>query len=60
MHNAIVHNLPGHRRRVDHYRSRLGTVTLTVENTGEKLGPDFVSTLTEPFQTRHRARARRP
>ncbi len=60
VHNAIVHNLPGHRRRVDHYRSRLGTVTLTVENTGEKLGPDFVSTLTEPFQTRHRARARRP
>ena len=26
------------------------TVVLTVENTGEKLTPELVSTLTEPFQ----------
>ncbi|TCO51341.1 two-component system sensor histidine kinase VanS [Kribbella antiqua] len=50
VHNAIVHNLPDqgtvwvttsvHRR----------TATLTVENTGDKLTPQLVSTLTEPFQ----------
>jgi two-component system sensor histidine kinase VanS len=50
LHNAIVHNLP-----------EQGTVwvttsvhpkgaVLTVENTGEKLTPQLVSTLTEPFQ----------
>jgi two-component system sensor histidine kinase VanS len=50
LHNAIVHN-----------RQEGGTVqvtiaigpeyvTLTVENTGEKLSPQLVSTLTEPFQ----------
>ena len=50
MHNAIVHNLPDK-----------GTVwvttsvtprpsMLTVENTGEKLTPQLVSTLVEPFQ----------
>uniref|UniRef100_UPI001CD8A1AB sensor histidine kinase n=1 Tax=Rhodococcus ruber TaxID=1830 RepID=UPI001CD8A1AB len=50
LHNAIVHNL-----------SEQGTVqvstavgsdaaTLTVENTGDKLSPQLVSTLTEPFQ----------
>jgi two-component system sensor histidine kinase VanS len=49
VHNAIVHNLP-----------ELGTVwvttsvhprsaVLTVENTGEKLTPQLVSTLAEPF-----------
>ncbi|HKY24009.1 MAG TPA: HAMP domain-containing sensor histidine kinase, partial [Gaiella sp.] len=49
VHNAIVHNLP-----------ELGTVwvttsvhpesaVLTVENTGEKLTPQFVSMLAEPF-----------
>jgi two-component system sensor histidine kinase VanS len=49
VHNAIVHNLPDH-----------GTVWVTtgvhqegaeliVENTGEELGRDSVSTLTEPF-----------
>ena len=50
VHNAIVHNLPEqgavwvtttvHPRRV----------VLTVENTGEKLTPQLVSTLGEPFQ----------
>ena len=50
VHNAIVHNLP-----------QGGTVDLTttvqadaaeiiVENTGERLSPQLVSTLTEPFQ----------
>ena len=50
LHNAIVHNLP-----------EQGTVWVTtsvhdkravlaVENTGEKLTPQFVSTLAEPFQ----------
>jgi two-component system sensor histidine kinase VanS len=50
VHNAIVHNLP-----------ELGTVSvttsvhpksvvLTVENTGAKLTPQFVSTLVEPFR----------
>jgi two-component system sensor histidine kinase VanS len=50
VHNAIVHNLP-----------EQGTVwvttsvhpefaVLSVENTGEKLTPQLVSTLTEPFQ----------
>ena len=28
----------------------LGSVELIVENTGEKLAPELVSTLTEPFQ----------
>jgi len=50
LHNAIVHNLleqgavwvttSAHRR----------TVVLTVENTGEELPPQLVSTLAEPFQ----------
>jgi two-component system, OmpR family, sensor histidine kinase VanS len=50
VHNAIVHNVP------EHGTVRLssavcpGSVTLTVENTGEKLTPQLVSTLTEPFQ----------
>ena len=50
LHNAIVHNL------ADHGTVRVGTaasreaVTLTVENTGDTLAPELVSTLTEPFQ----------
>ncbi|MBO0804059.1 MAG: HAMP domain-containing histidine kinase [Nocardiopsaceae bacterium] len=53
LHNAIVHNLP------DHGTVWLGTaispghpgsVTLTVENTGERLAPELVPTLTEPFR----------
>ncbi|MFF7980043.1 sensor histidine kinase [Streptomyces sp. NPDC007901] len=51
VHNAIVHNLPGEgtvwvRTGV----GPAGTVVLTVENTGERLRPQLVSTLTEPFQ----------
>ena len=50
LHNAIVHNLP------EHGTVRVSTaicpesVALTVENTGEKLTPELVSTLTEPFR----------
>ncbi len=50
VHNAIVHNLAEHGVvRVDtgvHH----GTVSLTVENTGEELTAPLVSTLAEPFQ----------
>jgi two-component system sensor histidine kinase VanS len=50
VHNAIVHNLPeGGTVRVT-TGVRPETVVLTVENTGEKLAPQVVSTLTEPFQ----------
>ncbi|WP_232666491.1 sensor histidine kinase [Pseudonocardia sp. TRM90224] len=50
VHNAIVHNLPEH--GTVHVRSALDTggVTLTVENTGPRLTPQLVATLTEPFQ----------
>jgi two-component system sensor histidine kinase VanS len=50
LHNAIVHNVP------DDGRVRLSTATgpegveLTVENTGDPLSTQLVSTLTEPFQ----------
>jgi two-component system sensor histidine kinase VanS len=49
MHNAIVHNLPEQGRvwvRTSVYPK---SVVLTVENTGEKLTPQLVSTLVEPF-----------
>lgn len=50
LHNAIVHNIPENASvhittAVEHE-----SVTLTVENTGEKLSPQLVATLTEPFQ----------
>jgi two-component system sensor histidine kinase VanS len=50
LHNAIVHNLSdGGSVRV---RTSAGerTATLTVENTGEIVSPQLLSTLTEPFQ----------
>jgi two-component system sensor histidine kinase VanS len=50
VHNAIVHNVPEHGRVWVTTSLRAGTVALTVENTGEKLAPQLVSTLTEPFQ----------
>ena len=51
VHNAIVHNLPEQRHRVGHdQRRRPTSVVLTVENTGEQLTPQLVSTLAEPFQ----------
>ena len=48
--NAIVHNLPEHGKirvvtAVDN-----GSALLSVENTGEIISPDVLSTLTEPFQ----------
>ncbi len=50
VHNAIVHNLPEHGNvwvtTTVHSRS----VELTVENTGQRLTPQLVSTLAEPFQ----------
>jgi two-component system sensor histidine kinase VanS len=50
VHNAIVHNLP--RRGTVWVTTRVQpeSVVLTVENTGEPLTPQLVSTLTEPFQ----------
>ncbi|MFF0450731.1 sensor histidine kinase [Streptomyces sp. NPDC004609] len=48
--NAIVHNLPEHGTVRVHTSVHSKTVVLTVENTGEQLTPQLVSTLTEPFQ----------
>ena len=50
MHNAIVHNLPEQGTVWVGTSVRPKSVMLTVENTGEKLSPQLVSTLTEPFQ----------
>lgn len=50
VHNAIVHNLSEQGRVWVTTGVHSGTVILTVENTGEKLPPHLVSTLTEPFQ----------
>jgi two-component system sensor histidine kinase VanS len=50
VHNAIVHNLPQQGTVWVTTSVHPKTVDLTVENTGEKLTPQLVSTLTEPFQ----------
>ncbi|GHE58622.1 two-component sensor histidine kinase [Streptomyces spiralis] len=50
VHNAIIHNLPEKGTVWVSTGFRPGTVVLTVENTGETLAPELVSTLTEPFQ----------
>ena len=50
VHNAIVHNLPEHGTVWVTTCVRPGGVTLTIENTGDKLTPQLVATLTEPFQ----------
>ena len=50
LHNAIVHNLPEHGTAQVNTAIRPGSVILTVENTGEKLTTQLVSTLTEPFR----------
>ncbi|MEW2519476.1 sensor histidine kinase [Actinacidiphila alni] len=57
VHNAIVHNLsgPGPVSGTGamvwvHTAVGPGTALLTVENTGDRLTPDLVATLTEPFQ----------
>jgi two-component system, OmpR family, sensor histidine kinase VanS len=48
--NAIVHNLPEQGTVWVTTRVHRESVVLTVENTGEKLAPQLVSTLGEPFQ----------
>ncbi|TDD72649.1 HAMP domain-containing histidine kinase [Jiangella aurantiaca] len=50
VHNAIVHNLPEHGTVQVTTAIQPESVMLSVENTGEKLSPQLVSTLTEPFQ----------
>jgi two-component system sensor histidine kinase VanS len=50
VHNAIVHNLPEQGTVWVTTSGYPKTVVLTVENTGEKLTPQLVSTLVEPFQ----------
>jgi two-component system, OmpR family, sensor histidine kinase VanS len=49
VHNAIVHNLPERGTVQVNTAIRPESVMLTVENTGEKLTPQLVSTLGEPF-----------
>jgi two-component system sensor histidine kinase VanS len=49
MHNAIVHNLPQQGTVWVTTSVHPESVVLTVENTGEKLTPQLVSTLVEPF-----------
>jgi two-component system sensor histidine kinase VanS len=49
VHNAIVHNLPKQGNVWVTTGVHPGSAVLTVENTGEKLTPQFVSTLAEPF-----------
>ncbi|MEV5981879.1 HAMP domain-containing sensor histidine kinase [Streptomyces sp. NPDC052114] len=50
VHNAIIHNLPAQGTVWVTTGVRPETVVLTVENTGEDLVPELVSTLAEPFQ----------
>ncbi len=49
VHNAIVHNLPEQGSVWVTTSVHPKNVALTVENTGEKLAPQLVSTLVEPF-----------
>jgi two-component system sensor histidine kinase VanS len=49
VHNAIVHNLPEHGSVWVATSVQPTSAVLTVENTGEKLAPQVVSTLAEPF-----------
>jgi two-component system sensor histidine kinase VanS len=50
VHNAIVHNLPEHGTVWVTTSVRPQSAVLIVENTGEELTPQLVSTLAEPFQ----------
>ena len=50
MHNAIVHNLPEHGTVWVTTSVHPESAVLTVENTGEKLAPQLVTTLAEPFR----------
>jgi two-component system sensor histidine kinase VanS len=49
LHNAIVHNLPEQGTVWITTSAQPKGVVLTVENTGEKLSPQVVATLAEPF-----------
>jgi two-component system sensor histidine kinase VanS len=49
LHNAIVHNLPEQGTVSVTTSVQPKSVVLTVENTGEKLTPQVVATLAEPF-----------
>jgi len=49
VHNAIVHNLPEHGTVWVTTSAHPKNAVLTVENTGEKLTPQLVATLAEPF-----------
>jgi two-component system, OmpR family, sensor histidine kinase VanS len=49
LHNAIVHNLPDQGAVWVNIAIRPESVVLAVENTGETLTPELVSTLVEPF-----------
>ncbi|HZO26321.1 MAG TPA: HAMP domain-containing sensor histidine kinase, partial [Chloroflexota bacterium] len=50
VHNAIVHNLPEQGTVWVTTSVHPKSVVLTIENTGEKLAPQVVSTLGEPFR----------
>jgi two-component system sensor histidine kinase VanS len=50
VHNAIVHNLPDQGSVWVTTSVQSKSAVLTVENTGEKLTPQLVATLAEPFQ----------
>jgi two-component system, OmpR family, sensor histidine kinase VanS len=50
LHNAIVHNLPEQGTVWVTTSAHPKSAVLTVENTAEKLTPELVSTLAEPFQ----------
>jgi len=49
VHNAIIHNLPEQGTVWVTTSAHPKSVVLTVENTGEKLTPQVVATLAEPF-----------
>ncbi len=50
VHNAIVHNLAGEGTVAVRTEATADGSILTVENTGEVLAPELVTTLIEPFQ----------
>jgi two-component system, OmpR family, sensor histidine kinase VanS len=50
VHNAVVHNLPEQGTVWVTTSFHPESVVLTVENTGEKLSPQLIATLGEPFQ----------
>jgi two-component system sensor histidine kinase VanS len=50
VHNAIVHNLPDHGAVWVTTIVQSSSVVLTIENTGEKVAPQILPTLVEPFR----------